>query len=355
MAERSKPDPEPPPMVAATSVMPAVPYATVAVDINISPAGEEQTRPLKKSMLLTCSADGLDSPDIDPHLKWFHDGNEITDRSGKVYLESDGVQVLKLYFSSIENSDVGTYTCQGEIDGNHIKKTIRLNLFNEITFDDVPPEQFPRIYSDALIICRVSGQPTPTVSWRYRGKKIQPSNHYILEQDGLKIMNISEDDNGRYVCYAEVQQHGRYYFKDIDVVVHIPPKITKTPGAVEGIEGHEFSITCKASGKPSPKYQFYRGDSLEPIKPSDRVQLDADGGALNFRPLSRDDHGQYTCVAINVIGEDRAEGKLTVIGELEVAQINYDGITVFVAFFLYWLCDIELSNSTSSDLNKRYW
>lgn len=45
-------------------------------------------------------------------------------------------------------------------------------------------------------------------------------NRYILEQGGLKIVNISEDDNGRYVCRAEVQQDARYDFKDIDVVVH---------------------------------------------------------------------------------------------------------------------------------------
>ena len=49
----------------------------------------------------------------------------------RVYLESDGVQVLKLYFSSIENSDAGTYMCQGEIDGNRIEKSIKLNLFSK--------------------------------------------------------------------------------------------------------------------------------------------------------------------------------------------------------------------------------
>ena len=38
----------------------------------------------------------------------------------------------------------------------------------------------------------------------------------------------------------------------------VPPKITKTLDDEEGVEGHEFMITCKASGKPSPKYQFYR-------------------------------------------------------------------------------------------------
>lgn len=294
-----------------------------AQDINISPPGDEQTKALKTSMLLTCSAAGLDSPDIDPHLKWFdEDENEITDRSGRVYLESDGVQELKLYFSSIENSDAGTYTCQGEIDGNRIDKMIKLKLFKDITFDEVPNEQFPRIYSDALIICRVSGQPTPTVSWRYRGKKIQPSNHYILEQDGLKIMNISEDDNGRYVCRAEVPLDARFDFRNVDVVVHIPPKITKGPGAVEGIEGHEVSITCKATGKPSPKYQFYREDSPEPIIASERVQLDEDGGAVNFRPLSKDDRGQYKCMAINDVGEDTMEGKLTVIVPARVTELR---------------------------------
>ena len=85
------------------------------------------------------------------------------------------------------------------------------------------------------------------------------------------------------------------------------------------------------------------------------MQVDADGGALNFRPLRRDDRGQYTCVAINDVGEDRAEVKLTVIGELEVAPINYDGITVIVAFFLCQISDTEFFNSAPSNLNKHYW
>ncbi|KAK2191593.1 hypothetical protein NP493_50g02002 [Ridgeia piscesae] len=274
-------------------------------------------------MILTCSAEGLDSPEIDPHLKWYdEDNNEITDRSGRVYLESDGVQVLKLYFSSIENSDAGTYMCQGEIDGNRIEKSIKLNLFKDITFDEVPAEQFPRLYDDALIICKVSGQPTPTVSWRYRGTKIRPSNHYVLEQDGLKIMNITEADNGLYVCRAEVQSDARFDFKNINVVVHIPPKITDGPGEVEGIEGHEVSITCKATGKPSPKFLFYRDNNPEPIVHSERVQLDKDGGALNFRPLSKYDNGQYRCEAINDVGQDTMEGKLTVIVPAKVVELK---------------------------------
>jgi len=54
----------------------------------------------------------------------------------------------------------------------------------DITFDEVPAEQFPRLYDDALIICKVSGQPTPTVSWRYRGTKIRPSTSIPLHHRG---------------------------------------------------------------------------------------------------------------------------------------------------------------------------
>jgi len=59
-------------------------FTVWAQDISISPPGDEQTKALKTAMILTCSAEGLDSPEIDPHLKWYdEDNNEITDRSGR--------------------------------------------------------------------------------------------------------------------------------------------------------------------------------------------------------------------------------------------------------------------------------
>jgi len=41
-----------------------------------------------------------------------------------------------------------------------------------ITFDDARTPQMPIAYSDAQIICRVSGNPNPTVYWRYRGQRL---------------------------------------------------------------------------------------------------------------------------------------------------------------------------------------
>lgn len=42
----------------------------------------------------------------------------------------------------------------------------------EITFDDARTPQTPIAYTDAQIICRVTGNPNPTVYWRYRGQRL---------------------------------------------------------------------------------------------------------------------------------------------------------------------------------------
>lgn len=38
----------------------------------------------------------------------------------------------------------------------------------------------------------------------------------------------------------------------------VPPKMLDNQLRVEGIEGTEAMISCRASGLPSPKYEFYK-------------------------------------------------------------------------------------------------
>jgi len=41
-----------------------------------------------------------------------------------------------------------------------------------ITFEDAHTPQTPTAYTNAQIVCRVSGNPNPTVYWRYRGQRL---------------------------------------------------------------------------------------------------------------------------------------------------------------------------------------
>ena len=50
------------------------------------------------------------------------------------------------------------------------------------------------------------------------------------------------------------------------------------------------------------------------ISSSDRIVVDADAGTITFNPVHKDDEGQYTCKALNDVGEASEVGHLTVWG-----------------------------------------
>ena len=42
------------------------------------------------------------------------------------------------------------------------------------------------------------------------------------------------------------------------IIFTVAPKMDEVMGDQTGIEGHETSLTCHASGLPAPKYEFYK-------------------------------------------------------------------------------------------------
>lgn len=288
--------------------------ALSAQDIMIFPSGDSVTKPEQGQVVITCSAVNVPQ-EQDPELKWFNVvGDQITDKTGRrLYIENVGKQELKLYITNIQDADGGTYRCEGRINGNKVEKSIELLLFKDITFDSAPTPQHPRIFEDEIIECIVSGYPAPDVSWKYRGEVIQTGGRYIVEATGLRIQNITEEDNGEYQCRAEVQSDGRLDMRQITVEVHIPPKMLESPGTVEGIEKHEVSYGCRASGKPAPTWEFYKDGNQQPLSSTETRIVDADAGTIHFRPIHRDDDGEYRCVAHNDVGTDEAVGTLDVI------------------------------------------
>ena len=69
-----------------------------------------------------------------------------------------------------------------------------LCLAEDITFDDAPNPQNPAIHQDWVIKCRVSAEPTPEVSWRYNGEKIEESTLSFASIDyvGYSRSNICD-------------------------------------------------------------------------------------------------------------------------------------------------------------------
>lgn len=186
----------------------------------VRPWSDSIFKPIGGAMVFTCEARGaVNNADYD--IKWFDNQHrEIVEPPGsRRYVEVDSPSITRLYITQILQSDAGNYTCSATINGRQQQKTVALHIFQEITFDDAPSPQHPTIYSDALIKCRVSGQPRPTVSWRYDGRRISNGGRYQLESNGLRIVNITTADNGQYTCRAEVESWGLYDERHIIVEV----------------------------------------------------------------------------------------------------------------------------------------
>ena len=66
------------------------------------------------------------------------------------------------------------YINKDNIENNHRGFT------EDIEFTHAPMNQHPAIHTDALIECRVTGHPTPEVTWRYRGLSLNPHSTYLL-------------------------------------------------------------------------------------------------------------------------------------------------------------------------------
>lgn len=104
----------------------------------------------------------------------------------------------------------------------------------------------------------------------------------------------------------------------------MPPNIDRGRSIFEGIQGQDFTLPCRALGDPTPKVEFYKDDNLDPLYTTGRRQYDPDGGELTFRPLHKEDEGNYLCKAYNNVGEDQGDLRLNVIGKKTHWEFCYE-------------------------------
>jgi neurocan core protein len=297
--------------------------AVDAVDLSIKPSGEEFTKAVGMSMVLTCEVVGV-QPGGPHKVEWRDkEGKPISENiRQRVYTEKEDAGT-KLYITNIEHKDAGRYTCHLVGTPTKLFKGIRLAIFKDITFDNAPSPQNPKIFSDAIIHCRVSAEPRPEVSWRFKNRKIEPDMRYSMDVNGLRIKNVTRADDGEYTCRAEVKAEGRYDERRITVAIHIPPTIKKHLESQEGVQGSSIQISCQGDGFPTPKYEFRKNGNSNWL-PADhsRIIIDGDVGRIEFKPLRKEDEGEYTCIAINDVGEDRSQAKIAVLVQPEIYELR---------------------------------
>uniref|UniRef100_A0A8C7WMN8 Immunoglobulin superfamily member 9B n=1 Tax=Oryzias sinensis TaxID=183150 RepID=A0A8C7WMN8_9TELE len=314
------------------------------------------------STLLSCSAQGNPKPMI----SWLREGEELA--TNAKYSVHDG----SLTILAITRDDRGAYTCRAYSDQGEVLHTTRL-LVQGPPYIVSPPENVTvNISQNALFTCQAEAYPgNLTYTWFWEEDNVYFKNDLklrvrILIDGTLIIFRVKPEDAGKYTCspsnslgispsasaYLTVQYPARvinmppviYVPRKLPGIIRCPvdanPPVTSVKWEKDGYSlrvekdppyfnvrpggeyrqeaGRELVIPCAASGDPDIPTITWRKVG----KPSRSKHNILPSGSLQFLSLSKEDHGEWECVATNVVTSITASTRILVIGTSPHAPVS---------------------------------
>uniref|UniRef100_A0A8C1HH22 Neural cell adhesion molecule 2 n=2 Tax=Cyprinus carpio TaxID=7962 RepID=A0A8C1HH22_CYPCA len=261
-------------------------------------------------------------------INWFSPQGERIISNQRVIVHTEGVRSrLTIYNAIIE--DAGIYRCQAvDTKGQSQEATVVLEIYQKLTFREVKTPQEFRQGEDAEVICDVISSPVPAVSWFYKNKEItsEPNSKFqVLPTNNLQILRVSKADEGVYRCEARVEARGEIDFRDIVVLVNVPPVLSVPQQSFNATADYQESVTftCITSGSPDPQVTWYwKGHVIERSEQYVLSTLDGGKSTLTIKNIRQGDGGPYTCHASNKAGSSESQLFLNVFVQPHITQLR---------------------------------
>ncbi|KAE8615817.1 hypothetical protein XENTR_v10008628 [Xenopus tropicalis] len=232
-----------------------------------------------------------------------------------------------LYFSNVQPEDTRDfYICYARFNLTqtiHQKQPISLKvLSNSPAGERRPSMLFPNnttsnktvLLGEVLLLeCIAEGLPTPEIHWRKESADL-PANRVFYENFNktLKIIDVTEADAGKYKCIGRNILGTTHHI--ITVTVKAAPYWITPPRNIVLSPGEDGSLTCRASGSPTPSITWLiNGVSIE-LAPTDASRR-VDGDTIMFSKVQDGATAVYQCNASNKYGYLLANAFVNVIAE----------------------------------------
>ncbi|KAI4885644.1 hypothetical protein NFI96_007300 [Prochilodus magdalenae] len=207
------------------------------------------------------------------NINWFNPQGERIISNQRVVLHTEGVRSrLTIYNAIIE--DAGIYRCQAvDAKGQTQEATVVLEIYHRLQ---------------------------------------------VLPNNNLQILKVAKEDEGVYRCEARVEARGEIDFRDIVVVVNVPPVLSVPQESFNATADYQESVTftCITSGSPDPEVTWHRkGRQIERSEQYVLGTLEGGKSTLTIRNIKQGDGGPYTCRSSNKAGSKESEILLKVFGE----------------------------------------
>nr|XP_015191959.1 PREDICTED: neural cell adhesion molecule 1-like isoform X2 [Lepisosteus oculatus] len=254
-----------------------------------------------KDATMPCEVTGIPMPTV----TWkFKDRGVIDSTSGRIsILPGNSLQI-----QNISRVDHGTYVCEAWIKAKERNEVAKLSVSVVV---NAPPhmrthEQEKSVAagpaSNVSLTCPVSGHPPPSISWASPERSDQSRYQFNSDHSELIIHSVSKNDEGVYNCTA-TNAFGTYSSR-IVLGVSVRPDVQQL-GTREAQPGETVSVTCQATGDPTPTIHWVRKSDGQILRPGDRMDIREDTRSTTFtlRQIVPSDGGMYTCIASNTVGK----------------------------------------------------
>uniref|UniRef100_A0A8D2AHH0 Palladin n=1 Tax=Sciurus vulgaris TaxID=55149 RepID=A0A8D2AHH0_SCIVU len=328
-----------------------VQYGDVPVENGMAPFFEMKLKHYKifegMPVTFTCRVAGNPKPKI----YWFKDGKQISPKSDHYTIQRDLDGTCSLHTSASTLDDDGNFTIMAANPQGRVSCTGRLMVqaVNQRGRSPRSPSAHPHVRRPrsrsrdsgdenepiqerffrphflqapgdltvqegklCRMDCKVSGLPTPDLSWQLDGKPIRPdSAHKMLVRENgvhsLIIEPVTSRDAGIYTCIA-TNRAGQNSFS-LELVVaakeaHKPPVFLEKLQNTGVADGYPVRLECRVSGVPPPQI-FWKKENESLTHSTDRVSMHQDNHGyicLLIQGATKEDAGWYTVSAKNEAG-----------------------------------------------------
>ncbi|XP_031201894.1 neural cell adhesion molecule 1 isoform X15 [Mastomys coucha] len=298
----------------------------VSLQVDIVPSQGEIS--VGESKFFLCQVAG-DAKDKD--ISWFSpNGEKLNPNQQRISVvwNDDDSSTLTIYNANID--DAGIYKCVVTAeDGTQSEATVNVKIFQKLMFKNAPTPQEFKEGEDAVIVCDVVSSLPPTIIWKHKGRDVilkKDVRFIVLSNNYLQIRGIKKTDEGTYRCEGRILARGEINFKDIQVIVNVPPTVQARQSIVNATAnmGQSVTLVCDADGFPEPTMSWTKdGEPIENEEEDDDKHIFSDDSSeLTIRNVDKNDEAEYVCIAENKAGEQDASIHLKVFAKPKITYVE---------------------------------
>uniref|UniRef100_W8BRX8 Down syndrome cell adhesion molecule-like protein Dscam2 n=1 Tax=Ceratitis capitata TaxID=7213 RepID=W8BRX8_CERCA len=245
--------------------------------------------------------------------------------AGQVTIRRNDDFTSALSITGVTRAQSGTYTCRVQNDAATVSHSAQLRVNVPPRWILKPTDQDAILGNPVAITCKADGFPIPSVQWK---QSIGDSGEYrelsygigngnsqsVIEtynNGSLIIPKVGREHEGSYLCQAS-NGIGAGLSTLIKLTVHVGPSVTVSKKQVSVRRGDRVTLRCEADGD-QPLNITWRAKANH-IDPSYDIRYHIKDSPLSRGSVSEmtilqtilNDRGEYTCIATNNYGHDRA-------------------------------------------------